>query len=357
VERVVQRDNGRRLGETVALNHQKPELSPEGFERRVQRRRAADDAPELPAEQAMGLPVTPPAPEPVPTFERIGRGRDRKDPLEVFAQHVEHLRHAHENRHASRCNLMQDLRRAVPVREDDSAAEHRGHEGGHRLAEHVAQGQQVKKPDRVKRAFVLQVLPDLTLDGHDIREHVPVGDGHALGLGGGARREDDFGQRGWRDPGRAGAPCGRFLRRFNGAARVATEDDDVRKRPDGRGQLRGRRHLQPDQKGPGRHDPADADDQIPGCPEVDRHEHDAGQQTAPQCHHPLGPVFRPDDDVVASRNAGAGQVAGECASGGGHVAVGRRSRPVAVVMNDERLVDPGEVLEEVEERVAGHVET
>src|SRR5262249_42256038 len=60
-ERMVQRDDRRRLGQPVALNDGEAELAPERFERRIERCGADDERPELQAERAMNLSVAPPA--------------------------------------------------------------------------------------------------------------------------------------------------------------------------------------------------------------------------------------------------------------------------------------------------------
>src|SRR5262249_34621398 len=60
-ERMIQADDGRRLGEPVSLNDDEAELFPERFELRVERRRADDEGPELEAEQLVHAAVAPPA--------------------------------------------------------------------------------------------------------------------------------------------------------------------------------------------------------------------------------------------------------------------------------------------------------
>ena len=54
-ERMIQRDDRRRLGQAVALDHDEPELAPERFELGLERRGADDERPELPAEQPMDV--------------------------------------------------------------------------------------------------------------------------------------------------------------------------------------------------------------------------------------------------------------------------------------------------------------
>ncbi len=67
-----------------------------------------------------------------------------------------------------------------------------GNEGGHRLAEHVAERQEVQKANRRKWPAPLAVLHDFAFDRHDVREDVAVGDDDAFGLGRRAGREDDL---------------------------------------------------------------------------------------------------------------------------------------------------------------------
>ena len=60
-ERMVERDDRRGLGEAVALDHGESHLAPERLELGLERRRAHDERPELPAEDPMDVPVVPPA--------------------------------------------------------------------------------------------------------------------------------------------------------------------------------------------------------------------------------------------------------------------------------------------------------
>src|SRR6185436_20261508 len=60
-ERMVQRDDGRGLGQPVALDDHEPELAPERLERRIERRRADDEGPELHPERAVDAAIAPPA--------------------------------------------------------------------------------------------------------------------------------------------------------------------------------------------------------------------------------------------------------------------------------------------------------
>ncbi len=70
--------------------------------------------------------------------------------------------------------------------------QHRRHECAHRLAEHVAERQQIEEANRQERLRPLPVLRDLFLDGNDVGEDVPMGDDDALWIRGRAGRKDDF---------------------------------------------------------------------------------------------------------------------------------------------------------------------
>src|SRR2546425_2096249 len=132
---MVERDDRRRLGQAVALHDQEAELAPEPLEFRLERRGAADDAPELPAEEPVRGPVAPPAPQEMAAGQHVGLGGDRQDALKVLTQDVEYLRHTNEDRDAARLDLVQNLRRTVAVGKDDRAGEHGRHERRHRLPE------------------------------------------------------------------------------------------------------------------------------------------------------------------------------------------------------------------------------
>ncbi len=74
---MIERDDRRRLGEAVALHDEEAELAPERFEIRLERRGAAHDAPELPAEETMHGAIPPPAPKKMLAREHVGLGGDR----------------------------------------------------------------------------------------------------------------------------------------------------------------------------------------------------------------------------------------------------------------------------------------
>ena len=141
-KRMIEAHDRRRFRQAVPLNHGEPDLTPERFELGLERRRADDEGPELQAEQAVNAAVSPPAAGDV----LLGAGRPGLggDPQHVFAQHIENLRHRHEDRHAPALDERDDLAWVVPAHEDDDARQHRRDEGRQGLTEHVAQRQQVR---------------------------------------------------------------------------------------------------------------------------------------------------------------------------------------------------------------------
>ena len=157
LERMIQRDDRRGFGEAVSLDHRETHAPPELFELGRQRRRADDERPELQTKRPVHAAVAPPAAGDRDARPAAARGfRERAH--DVFAQHVEDLRHAHEHRHAPRLDQPDDVVRIEAAREDHRAAHHRRHGGRHRLAEHVAERQQVHEPQRMKRLAVVPVL-------------------------------------------------------------------------------------------------------------------------------------------------------------------------------------------------------
>ena len=197
LERVIQRDDGRRFGQAIALDDHVSELAPERFEIAVERRGADDERPELPAEHAVDLAVLPPADQEMSparlnrtapltakaTVVRRSLWRRRKGSRDhIFAQHVEDLRHGHEHRNASRFDLRNDVDRAVAAHEDDHAGNHRRNERGHRLTEHVAERQQVQKAQRIEGSSPFPMFVNLALHRNDVRQDVAVRDDDAFRL-------------------------------------------------------------------------------------------------------------------------------------------------------------------------------
>ncbi len=229
----------------------------------------------------------------------------------------------------------------VAAHEHDDASQHRRNEGGHRLPEHVAQGQQVQEPDRAEWFRVPAILQDLFFDRDDVREHVAVRDHHALRLGRRARREDDLRHIVTHDrDGRRGVCC----------TPVELVDPPHRRvaQPAYRGNVLANEHHA------GGNDASHAHEKVGGRAVVNRHDDRADQQTAPERHNPLRAVFAEDDDLVAFGHPCRSQSGGERLRGATHVRIAERARAERVVVHDELAVGRGDVVEEVDQRVAAH---
>src|SRR5579864_7428213 len=78
------------------------------------------------------------------------------------------------------------------VLEDYGAAHQLRKEDAKKLAEDVAERQQVQEADGVYPSFVFEIFPNLQFERRNIGENVAVRNYDSLGLGGGAGSEDDF---------------------------------------------------------------------------------------------------------------------------------------------------------------------
>src|SRR5262245_43781077 len=100
LEGMIERDDWRGFGETVALDDRESETAPELLHIRRQWRGADDERPELETEGRVHAPVLPPSPWNRNAWRGslLGFGNRMHD---VLAEHVEDLRHAHQHRDAT----------------------------------------------------------------------------------------------------------------------------------------------------------------------------------------------------------------------------------------------------------------
>ncbi len=340
-ERMIQGDDRRGFGQAVPLHDHEPQLGPEGFKGAVERRGADDKRPEFQAEQPMNRAEMPPPARPVPL--RAGARRLGRNAKHVLAQDVEDLRHADDHRNPPAAHLGDDVDGVVAAHEHDDALQHRRDERGHGLAEHVAERQQVEKPQREEGTAPLAILQHLALDRHDVRQHVAMRDHHTLGLGRRARREDDLGHVVARDGDRGEG------------RRLGHRPLELVKCPDRRaGNRAKRRHILPDEDEPGRHDPAHAHEKVRRRAIVDRDHDDAAEEAPPERRDPLGAVLAPEDDGVALAEAGSMEARREFPRHAADVFVRVRADSEAVVVHKKVAANGREVLEKVDERVARH---
>ena len=137
-----------------------------------------------------------------------------------------------------------------------------------------------------------------------------------------------------------------------GPLHLVKQPDRRRVRRRRRGQ---RRHVLADEHELGRHDAADAKEEVGGRPVVDRHDDDAAEQAAPERRDPLRAVLAPEDDGVALAESGLVDARGEGARHEGNcpVRVGPAPEPVVVHAGSHRE-STREVLEKIEEGFASH---
>src|SRR6185503_2620928 len=98
-ERMIQTDDGSRLGEPVALNDDEPELAPELFEPGVERGGAHHERPEFQSEEPVHAPIPPPAPDEM-LFLSAWTDVWPRGTHHVLARHIEDLRDRHQHRDA-----------------------------------------------------------------------------------------------------------------------------------------------------------------------------------------------------------------------------------------------------------------
>jgi len=167
-----------------------------------------------------------------------------------------------------------------------------------------------------------------------------VGNDDAFGFGGRAGREDDLGDVVFRD---------RHRRRVSVAPLDLVQLDD--RRVEGSPQ---RRNVLADQNQLRGDDPCDTRQEVGRGAVVDRHDHDAAQQTRPEGDDPLGPVLAPEDDRVALADAAIVQRRGKAARGARDLGVGKTPAAKAVVVDEKLAAREREISEKVNQRVADH---
>ena len=151
---MIQADDRRGLGEAVALNHARSRGVPQnsssaGSSGAAPTTKLQNFQPN--ARWTRGIATTAAG-----SARRRGgiSAAMRRHAQDVLAQHVEDLRHRHQHRDPARLDLADDVVRVVAADEQHRPGQHRRDEGGHRLAEHVRQRQQVQEPDRDERPRV-----------------------------------------------------------------------------------------------------------------------------------------------------------------------------------------------------------
>ena len=124
--------------------------------------------------------------------------------------------------------------------------------------------------------------------------------------------------------------------------------------PDARAVDRDRRHVLTDEDEPGRHDPRDAREKLRRGAIVDRNHDDAAEQASPERDDPLRTVFTPEHDFVAFGESELAEACRKPARGAADFVVRVTPGPEAIVVHEKVAAGAGEIVEEIDERVAGH---
>ena len=288
MERMVQGGDRCGFGEAIALDYNEAELSPEFFQRSVERGRTHHEGPELPSEVAVNAAVLPPAGVPFPTAGRgCGVGESGKD---VVAQQIEHLGHADHHGNPTVPNQVRRLARTVTGLEENFPGDHGRNQRRHRLPEHMAQRQQVQETDGRERAHVLSILIDLMVDGFQVGQNIAVRESDAPGCAGSTRSEQDF-----RD-------LTRFGRRKTGRGSV-TAAQYTCEPPDGTGAIHRRLKVRACQQSARRGNPNDVRNNTGRRAEIDGDGDYTFEQATPKGYDPFGTVLTPDDQTLSAGNS------------------------------------------------------
>ena len=193
VEGMIQGDERGGLGHAIALNEREAEAGPELLQIFRQGSAAADEGPELPAEEAMLAAEAPPAAERGDLLRTVEPVRECwVEAGKVATQQFQDARHRREYGDSL---VMDELGEPGCVQtglEVNLGGEQGWHPQAHELPEYVRERQCVEEAERVKWSLVAAVSADLALDGVERGEYVAVGMDDAFGLGGGAGGEDDL---------------------------------------------------------------------------------------------------------------------------------------------------------------------
>src|ERR1017187_6464733 len=112
--------------------------------------------------------------------------------LQLFLQRLHQTGNSDHHRYSFLLDGVNDFAGIQRVLEEHCCRQHLRQKDSQELSEHVTQGQQVQKPQRMKDAFILQVLANLPLQRFQVGENVAMSDDHASRLGGGSGSEYDL---------------------------------------------------------------------------------------------------------------------------------------------------------------------
>ena len=310
-ERMVQADDRRGLGQPVALNDDEAELGPERLEIAVERRRADDERPELPAEQPVHAAVAPPAHEEVPAgrlaavrWHRTGRGAQPR------------------------------AARARAARRESSAPTPAPRRGGVLTSAAISTGlyprMNTTTPGSIGGMKVAIAWPNMWLSGRRLRKRrgqngvahfryfiTSRSTGTMLARTFRWVMMTPFGSAVAPDVKMISATSSRPMTTPPGAPASASAGPSFHcsswSFQTGASRASNGGTSWPIDDQPGGHDAADARQEIRRRAIVDRHDDDAAEEAAPERDDPLRTVLAPEDDLVAFPESERAQARGETA--------------------------------------------
>ena len=203
MEGMIERNDGRCLRHSVALNEYEAERVPGLLERSGQRAAAGNNRPELQSELAMHSQEAHPAPRRAKLSLRAGHAL-RESLMRGFKMRLEQSQHARNSREHGDALLANHLNKSGSSQaalKMQLRFENRRNPKPHGLPVDVAQRQGVKNAQRVHQLFVAHVRLCPVFNRTNARKHVAVRDHNALGVAGGAGGEQNLK---WRSGGKPG---------------------------------------------------------------------------------------------------------------------------------------------------------
>src|SRR5215469_13638497 len=198
-ERMIDTDQRGRLGQAVPLDDGETQTRPKFFGLLIQGSPAGNKSPKLPTELMVKVSKNPPSLEKVLPFGTlVCRAKPFQFALgleitfDFLLQRLHHARHGDQHGDSLLGDGGDHIGWLKSVLEKDRAAHERWQIHPEELSENMAQRKQIKKADGMHPALVFEIGPDLSLEGCDVREHVPVRDHDSLRLRRGSRGKDNL---------------------------------------------------------------------------------------------------------------------------------------------------------------------
>ena len=201
-------------------------------------------------------------------------------------------------------------------------------------------GSRLRKRSGKKRLAPFPILQDLAFDGDDVRQHVPVRDDDALGIGRRTRREDDLGH---------------IVSADTNRGRLAVVPLDLPQVPDGRVEIGLERWdiLTGEDDSCG-DNAAHARKELGRRAVVYGDNDDSAEEASPERDDPFGTVLAPEDDLVAFADASLVQPRRKAARGAADLCVRVPPASEPIVVDEKLAAGAGEIVEKIDERLASH---